>query len=182
MRGKKNPDKPSRYRKKATLPDLGDWNDEPLTKSQTQKRGYKKEYAAQAYKLTLLGARLSDMADFFGVSERAVDKWMNERPEFSAKVKEARIIADAEVAESLYKLATGFIRDEIELKVVSDGGGVSVVEQVPVKRYYPPNVKAALTWLKNRHPDKWKDRMEVKHEGPEKEEVFIIAGQKIGFK
>jgi hypothetical protein len=61
--------------------------------------------------------------------------------------------------------AIGYERDEIELKVVSMGGDAgSQVEQVPVKRYYPPNVSAAKFWLTNRQPQLWKEKVEVEQQ------------------
>jgi len=39
--------------------------------------------------------------------------------------------------------------------------GVGKPVYVPYTQYYPPDTKAALRWLMNRQPAKWRDRQEV---------------------
>lgn len=55
----------------------------------------------------------------------------------------------------------GFEHDSEEIKVVSDGQGQgSSIERVPVRKIYPPDTVAAIFWLKNRQPGKWRDKVD----------------------
>lgn len=123
---------------------------------------YREEYDEQARKLCLLGATDEDLADFFGVCEKTINNWKTANPTFLQSIKRGKMIADAEVADRLYQRAKGFEHDSIEIKVVSIGNneGSEVVE-VPVRKIYPPDSVAAFFWLKNRQPDKWRDKKEI---------------------
>lgn len=122
---------------------------------------YKKEYDEQAYKLCLLGATDKDLADFFNVKEQTINNWKRDHPSFFESLKRGKVIADANVADRLYQRAMGYEHDDIELKVVSLGGNMgSEVQEVKVRKYYPPDTTAAIFWLKNRRPQEWRDKRE----------------------
>lgn len=115
---------------------------------------YKAEYANQVYKFALLGATLEQIADFFDVSLKTVSNWMNEHEEFLHAIKKGREIADAEVAHALYNRAKGYVTTE--QRIVTDGqGGYHVVE---VEKEIIPDTAASFIWLKNRQPEKWRDK------------------------
>lgn len=118
---------------------------------------YRKEYAEQAYKYCLLGATDAQLADFFEVAESTINNWKNNHPEFLESVRRGKIIADANVAEAFYKRATGFEKEDSE-KVFQYQGEVI---RTPIKEYFPPDPGAALNWLKNRQPDKWRDKQNL---------------------
>lgn len=117
---------------------------------------YRPEYTEQAYKLCLLGAKDKDLARFFEVNEDTVNQWKIDHPEFSESLKKGKEIADAEVAHSLYHRAKGFEHDEVQ---VFQYQGEPVI--VPITKYYAPDTGAAMAWLKNRQPDKWRDNRDI---------------------
>lgn len=122
---------------------------------------YKPEYNEQAEKLCRLGATDKEMADFFHVSEQTVNAWKVKYPQFLESLKRGKTLADANVADRLYQRAMGFEHDSEEIKVVSDGQGAgSSIERVPIRKIYPPDTTAAIFWLKNRQPKKWRDKVE----------------------
>lgn len=95
--------------------------------------------------LALFGHTLAESAKFFGISESTLKRRLHEEEEIAAKegtesvltaLKNARELPDAQVTESLFRRATGF-------KIG--------------KNFYPPDTTAAIFWLKNRRPDKWRD-------------------------
>lgn len=123
---------------------------------------FREEYIEQSYRLSLLGATDKDMADFFGVSEQTVNAWKKKQPEFLESIKRGKAEADSRVAQSLYRRATGYERDEVEIKVVAIGDNQgSEVQQIPVVKHYPPDTTACIFWLKNRQKEKWRDKQEV---------------------
>ncbi len=123
---------------------------------------FREEYIEQSYRLSLLGATDKEMADFFGVSEQTFNAWKKKQPEFLESIKRGKDEADSRVAQSLYRRATGYERDEVEIKVVAIGGNMgSEVQQIPVIKHYPPDTTACIFWLKNRQKEKWRDKQEV---------------------
>ena len=121
---------------------------------------YKDEYCIQAEKLCKLGATDAEIADFFGIVESTLYKWKTEKDDFSEALKRGKLHADANVAQRLYERALGFEHESEEIKVV-DGA----IERVPIQKIYPPDTTAAIFWLKNRQPSKWRDRQELMHSG-----------------
>jgi len=125
-----------------------------------RRSNFKQEYCEQAYKLTLLGATDKELADFFHVKEQTVNNWKKRHKEFFESLKRGKELADSSVANRLYQRALGFEHDSEEIKVV-DG----MVERVPIRKIYAPDTTAAIFWLKNRQPAKWRDKQDVNVEG-----------------
>lgn len=119
---------------------------------------YKPEYNKQVFKLCLLGADDKQLADFFDVTEQTINNWKISEPEFFESLKKGKLQADARVAKSLYDRALGYSHKED--KVFQHEGTPVIVETT---RLYPPDTTAAIFWLKNRQPEKWRDRQEIDH-------------------
>jgi len=113
---------------------------------------YRPEYAEQGRKLCLLlGATDEELSRFFGISPASLAEWLAEVPAFAAAVKAGRELADAEVADRLYRRAIGYSHDAV--RVFSDHS-VDYVET------YPPDTTACIFWLKSRQPERWRERVE----------------------
>lgn len=69
---------------------------------------YRPEYARQCFHLCKLGAIDQALGLFFGVSERTINTWKHEHPDFLAAMKRGKAFADAQVAVALYNCAIGF--------------------------------------------------------------------------
>lgn len=120
---------------------------------------YRPEYAAQAHRLCLLGATDEELGEFFGVTEQTINNWKNSFPDFFESIRLGKMSADSNVAESLYRRATGCSHPDTSINVVN--GEVILTEVI---KHYPPETAAAKLWLLNRQPRKWKDRVEVKED------------------
>jgi len=117
---------------------------------------YKEEYVNLAFKYALLGATVERMAEFFDVTKDRVYKWQVQYPDFKQAIHEGRELADAEVAHSLYKRATGYVSKETKVNVVE-----GEVVKTDIEKEIIPEVGAAKYWLGNRQGDKWKTAPEV---------------------
>ncbi len=115
-----------------------------------------KKTPKQARKACLMGAIDKDLADFFEVSEKTINNWKKEHPEFLQSIKAGKEIADAKVAKSLYERANGYSHPDVH--VSNYQGKVTITD---LTKHYPPETTAAIFWLKNRQPGKWRDRKEV---------------------
>lgn len=122
---------------------------------------YRGEYAPQAYKLCLLGATIQELADFFEINNSTVYQWMKYFPEFANAIRDGREVADAEVAHSLYKRATGMRIPAVKIiSVAGPPGAGSTVEYHEYEEVLPPDVGAATKWLASRSR-RWREKQEV---------------------
>lgn len=78
--------------------------------------------------------------------------WKKKYSEISEALKKGKEVVDFEVENALLKKALGY--KTTEQKLTKDGLVVEVEKEVP------GDVTAQIFWLKNRRPDKWKDKRE----------------------
>jgi len=120
--------------------------------------GYRPELVERAYRMSLLGLTDQQLADFLGISCETLYAWKLSYPEFRESITRGKIQADAHVAEALYRRACGYSHDAVKIFMPS---GASEPVYAHYTKHYPPDTKAALRWLMNRQPDKWRDRQQV---------------------
>lgn len=125
-------------------------------------------------KLTLITGWARD-----GLSDRqiALDKmhiaystfreWKKKYPDFAFALSTGKEVADYDVENELYKSAhTQIIKVKRAVKVkkvMKDKGKVleeEKIEYVEEDHVIPANTVAQIFWLKNRRPDKWRDKPE----------------------
>src|ERR1700722_1599584 len=107
-------------------------------------------FCEQAKDLYTTGYTDADVARHFSINRATLYKWRKRYPEFDEAVRYGKYGADAEVVNSLFKLATGFSQMEEKLVMVH---GEPKIELLRV--YYPPNKEAIRLWLQMRLPEKW---------------------------
>ena len=76
-------------------------------------------------------------------------------------MRRGKIRADALVSESLLARAVGYSHPDVDIRTIAVGDGRSKIVQTKVTKHYPPDTAAASLWLRNRQPDKWRDKPEV---------------------
>ena len=121
---------------------------------------YKKEYNDQAEKLCKLGAADREIADFFGITKATLYSWHKKHPEFKEACGRGKLIADANVASSIYSRANGYTHPET--KFFLSEGEVITAETV---KHYPPETAAGIWWLRNRRPDLWSQTPDANRQG-----------------
>jgi hypothetical protein len=136
---------------------------------------FKKQYCEEGRKLALLGATEKEIADFFSISIETLNLWKRKHSEFIHSLKSGKMIADATVGESLYERACGFSHKAVKIVVHPKTGKTT---QVPYTEKFPPDVQAAIFWLTNRQKDKWKSRVDVKHDVSEGLAARLSAARK----
>ena len=123
---------------------------------------YKNTFPKQAAKLSALGATDIEIADFFEIDVRTVYRWKHDHPEFCQALKDGKESADARVERSLYQKAIGYEQDEVKIFMPA---GASDPVYAPFRAKIAPDTTAAIFWLKNRDPERWRDKQEVEHGG-----------------
>ena len=119
-------------------------------------------------KLAAKGFTDTEMGEVIGVTERTINNWKKKDPEFFQSLKIEKHYADEEVVESLFNKAKGHTKTITKTFKVKDykevGGQYKQIERLETaeeEMYIPPDTTAGIFWLKNRRPDKWRDKQEV---------------------
>ena len=153
-------------------------------------KGKYQEWISDPDKLKLLSGWARDgltdeiIAKKIGISRSTLNEWKKKYPAISDTLKKGKELADIEVEDSLFKRATGYtaqIKKTFKVRSVKyNDAGKKVEEkeelQIGIDEVHiPADTTAIIFWLKNRMPDKWKDRkIEVIPEGNESQSSGVI--------
>jgi hypothetical protein len=127
---------------------------------------YRHEYAQQAYKLALEGFTDKKIAGFFKVKERTINNWKDKHPEFFQSLKRGKDDFDTNVIERiLAKRATGYQYTEVTRAVSKEvdpsTGKAPLVTVKEVTKEVSPDPTSIIFWLKNRQPERWRDKQSI---------------------
>ena len=106
------------------------------------------------------------IAKNMGISYSTLKDWKNKYPAISATLKKGKEVVDTEVENALLQKALGMtktVQKPIKLKEVKYDNGKRVSEKEHIEYaeeevFIPPDTTAQIFWLKNRRPDKWRDK------------------------
>ena len=113
---------------------------------------------------------LSDeqVAKNMGVSRSTLNVWREKYPDISDALKEGKEVADRIVENALFKSAQGYmvkVKKPIKIHVIEYASGTGrkkkeydKIVQGEEEQWIPGQVTAQIFWLKNRKPEKWRDK------------------------
>ncbi len=119
---------------------------------------YRPELCEMARRLALLGLTDAEIAGVFAIGVITLSRWKQNYPEFRQAIARGGVVADANVAESLYHRAIGY--EHLATKIFMPPGAEEPV-YAPYVEHYPPDTHAALAWLARRQPGLWRERQQV---------------------
>ena len=103
-----------------------------------------------------------------GISRFTLQEWQKRFPIISATLKEGKAPVDIEVENALLKRAMGYQYEETITEVeevptgrVDEYGRPIMKQQKHIRKILKtalPDTTAQIFWLKNRRPDKWRDK------------------------
>lgn len=117
---------------------------------------FRPEYVKLAAALARVGSTDREIAENLGINQSTLYRWAAKQPKFAKAIKTGKIAADNRVVQSLYRRATGYSFDSVKIQMDKDG----CFHEHPYVEHVPPDTTACIFWLKNRDPDKWRDRQE----------------------
>lgn len=100
------------------------------------------------------GATDEEVRKRLGISESTFYEYKKEFSEFSESLKKGKDFVDAQVESALLKRALGYEYQETTQEITADGK--KHIKKI-TKHAFPDPV-AAIFWLKNRRPDKWREK------------------------
>ncbi len=107
-----------------------------------------------------------EMSKTIGVTRRTFDKWKADNPEFFLTLKDWKRTADEHVERSLYERACGYKHDDVHISNYQ--GDITITD---ITKHYAPDPTSMIFWLKNRQPDKWRDKKEHGFTGKDGEDL-----------
>lgn len=96
----------------------------------------------------------TELAEKINVNPKTLSIWEKKYPEIENAIRRGRDITDIYVENAILKKALGFETTEVKKVVKADGAE----EVTTVYKSVPPDVTAASVWLKNRCPERWRDK------------------------
>ena len=102
-----------------------------------------------------------DMTDYeiataLDIDTKTLWNWRRMHPELAKEIALGKDGPNRRVERSLYHRAIGYSFNSEKIQILADG----TVVRVPFVEHVPPEVRACEMWLKNREPDRWRDRVE----------------------
>ena len=94
------------------------------------------------------------IAENAGINPATLYVWKKKYPEISEALKKGKDVVDRQVENALLKRALGYEYEEVKEKFEC---GI-ITERTVTKKEVAPDTTAQIFWLKNRKPDKWRDK------------------------
>ena len=100
------------------------------------------------------GLTAREIAHNIGISHVTFYKWLDDEETIRKAVWNGREVANRKLENALFKRALGFFETETEITDDEKNGH----KVRTYTRYYPPDTGALAFAMKNRMPEKWRDR------------------------
>lgn len=100
------------------------------------------------------------IASNMGISRSTLSDWKLKHSDISDVLKKGKEVVDIQVENALLKRALGykFTEETSELVKDKETGEYAMAVTKRVTKEVAPDVTAQIFWLKNRRPDKWRDK------------------------
>ena len=100
------------------------------------------------------------IANNIGITAKTLYEWKKRFGDICESLKRGKDVIDRQVENSLLKRALGYKYTEITREAVKDpdSGEVEMRVTKEVTKTVVPDTTAQIFWLKNRKPDKWRDK------------------------
>lgn len=107
-----------------------------------------------------------DIARKLGIHVATFYKYELKYNEFNDAIRKGKAPVNFIAENSMLKRVTGYSYEEVTKVMVLDADNNPVLKEIrTTKKEVIPSVPAGEFWLKNRMPDKWRDKHEVEHSG-----------------
>lgn len=107
------------------------------------------------------GYRDVDLAKDLGISLPTLKNYKRQYPDFAKAIADGKQLPDDKIEAAVFNAAYGFIKVTCDYE--PDENGELKLKHKRVETL-PPSERLAVFWLKNRRPDRWRDRLEHSNE------------------
>lgn len=137
-------------------------------KSNAGRKGLYKEWLEADNLIRLEGWARNGLTDEMiahniGITTTTLYDWKKKYPQFAEAVKRGKEVVDIMVENALLKSALGYSYDEVVKERIFDYETETskVVEVKRTTKEVAPNPTSLIFWLKNRQPEKWRDKKNI---------------------
>lgn len=109
-----------------------------------------------------------------GINERTLSTWKERFPAIKSALKKGKEPVDLQVENALLKRALGYEVEETVTDIEETPDGKKKKHIRKVTKHIPGDTTAQIFWLKNRRPDKWRDKVEIKEESDLNEPIMEL--------
>ena len=100
------------------------------------------------------------IAHNMGIKRQTLYEWENRFPDIADAIKKGKAPVDIQVENALLRRALGYEYEETITEVEELAGGHQKKHIRKVTKHCPPDTTAQIFWLKNRRPERWRDKVE----------------------
>lgn len=100
------------------------------------------------------------LAERMNITPSTLYEWKKRYSEISETLKKGKEIVDIQVENALLKRALGYSYEEVKIEETTDGEKVTTTTKEVI-----PDTTAQIFWLKNRRPDRWRDKQDMELSG-----------------
>lgn len=119
-----------------------------------------RELLPQILKLVSYGLTVDEIADCLGIGRTTFYRYREKYSWLEETFQRGALECSVKVVDSLYKRAVGYEIEEVETQEYENKKGEINIRTRRSTKHFPPDVGAAIFWLKNRRKEDWKDRRE----------------------
>lgn len=122
------------------------------------------------------------IASNIGITAKTLYEWKKRYGEICKSLKKGKEVVDIEVENALLKRALGYSYDEttLERKFNDETGEYELIPTKVVTKEVQPDTTAQIFWLKNRRPDKWRDKQKEEN-NMDKRITVVLEGDSEAF-
>lgn len=114
------------------------------------------------------------IANNMGVNKATLYRWKEKYCDICDSLKKGKDVVDRQVENALLRRALGYEYNEVKEKYEYG----KITERTVTKKEAVPDVTAQIFWLKNRKPEKWRDKPEYEDHSAIDKLDEIIKGLK----
>ena len=111
------------------------------------------------------------LAEKIGINRATLYDWKKKYSNISDALKRGKEIVDIQVENALLKRAIGY--DYTEQKIEKSDKETKIIQTI---KHSPGDTTAQIFWLKNRRPDKWRDKPMVDADREALEKLDTLLG------
>ncbi len=111
------------------------------------------------------------LAEKIGINRATLYDWKKKYSNISDALKRGKEIVDIQVENALLKRAIGY--DYTEQKIEKSDKETKIIQTI---KHIPGDTTAQIFWLKNRRPDKWRDKPMVDADREALEKLDTLLG------
>lgn len=102
------------------------------------------------------------IAHNMGINPATLYRWKNDYDKICKSLKKGKEVVDIQVENALLKRALGY--EFQEQRIEKSDKETKIIQTI---KHIPPDTTAQIFWLKNRRPDKWRDKPPIESEDKE---------------